>query len=198
MGKWFSKMYDSFMAPLEINKFKIIRKRLISKAEGRVLEVGSGTGVNFPFYDQASSVTAIEPNPDMLKKSLPKAQNQHVSINTHLGGAENLSYQENSFDTVVGTLVFCTIPDPENALNEIRRVLKPGGKLLLFEHVRLSHSILGKLQDLLTPVWRRICDGCCLNRNTLQMAEEAGFHVDQVESIYKGIFLVIQVTNPRV
>lgn len=128
MGKWFSKIYDSLMMPLEKNKFLTIRRRLISKVEGRVLEIGSGTGVNFPFYDQATSVIAIEPNPDMLKKSFPKAQNQHVSINAHLGEAENISYLENTFDTIVGTLVFCTIPNPEKALNEIRRVLKPGDR----------------------------------------------------------------------
>lgn len=197
MGKWFSKMYDPLMAPLEKNKFQTIRKRLISKTEGRVLEIGSGTGVNFPYYDQVSSVTAIEPNADMLRKSLPKAQKQHVSINAHLGEAENLPYLENAFDTVVGTLVFCTIPDPEKALNEIHRVLKPEGRLLLFEHVRLNHAILGKLQDQLTPVWRQLCDGCRLNRNTLQVVKEAEFHVDNVESIYKGLFLIIRAVNPK-
>jgi ubiquinone/menaquinone biosynthesis C-methylase UbiE len=185
------------MMPLEKNKFQTIRKHLISEAMGRVLEIGSGTGANFLFYDKVSSVVAIEPNPDMLKKSIPKAQKQHVSIHPHIGDAETLSYPDHSFDTVVGTLVFCTIPNPDKALNEIRRVLKPGGKLLLFEHVRLNHSSLGILQDLLTPAWKRFCDGCCLNRNTLQLTKRAGFHVGKVDSIYKGLFLIIQLENPN-
>lgn len=185
------------MAPLEKKKFKKIRKRLISKAKGHVLEIGSGTGVNFPFYVNATHVTAIEPNSDMLKRSCSKARNHFVPIQMHLGKADDLPFPDNTFDTVVGTLVFCTIPDSKKALAEIQHALKPDGKLLLFEHVRLNHSVLGKTQDLLTPLWKRMCDGCCLNRDTLQMVKNAGFHVDSVESIYNGLFLIMQVSNPK-
>lgn len=195
MGKWFPKVYDFLMAPLEKNKFKKVRKRFIAQAKGQVLEIGSGTGVNFPFYEKASHVTAIEPNPEMLKRALPKVTESPVTLETCLGKAERLSFPENTFDTVVGTLVFCTIADPEKALAEIRRVLKPDGKLLLFEHVRMNHRVLGKAQDVLTPVWKRFCDGCCLNRDTLQAAKDAGFHAEQVESFYNGLFVLAELSN---
>lgn len=192
MGKCFPAVYDSLMAPLENKKFKRIRKALITKAEGQVLEIGFGTGVNFPFYEKASRVTAIEPNPEMIKRSLSKVKRARLPINTHIGKAETLPYSKNTFDTVVGTLVFCTIPNPEQALNEIHRVLKPEGKLLLLEHVRMDHPVLSKIQDVLTPAWKQICDGCHLNRDTLALVRETGFNLDNVESIYNGLFLVIE------
>jgi ubiquinone/menaquinone biosynthesis C-methylase UbiE len=92
-------------------------------------------------------VTAIEPNPIMQKQSLPRLKDAQVPIQIIEAGAESLPFPDESFDTVISTLVFCTIPDPIKALQEIRRVCKPGGKVLFFEHVRLSHSRLGRLQD---------------------------------------------------
>jgi ubiquinone/menaquinone biosynthesis C-methylase UbiE len=197
LGKWFPTVYDTLMAPLEKRRFKTIRRDLIAQAEGRVLEIGSGSGVNFPFYEKAARVTAIEPNPTMMKRSLPKARNALVPIDTYLGKAERLPYLENTFDTVVGTLVFCTISEPQNALNEIQRVLKPGGKLLLFEHVRMNHAILSNMQDVLTPVWKHVCDGCHLNRDTLTLVRKTDFDVENVQSIYNGLFLVIESLNQK-
>ncbi|GAB4073707.1 hypothetical protein GCM10028778_12100 [Barrientosiimonas marina] len=161
------------------------------------MEVGSGTGINFPYYVNAEQVTAVEPNPDMLKKSLRRLKNRDQPIHTHVGEAEDLPFPDNTFDTVIGTLVFCTIPEPDKAFAEIRRALKPDGKLLLFEHVRLEQKTLGKLQDILTPLWKHVCDGCCLNRNTLNMAKKADFHVENVQSMYKGLFLTIELTHPN-
>jgi ubiquinone/menaquinone biosynthesis C-methylase UbiE len=154
MGKLFSKAYDKAMAPLEQTRFKKIRTSLVGKASGRVLEIGSGTGVNFPYYRIAEQVEAIEPNSLMAKQAANRIRAAKVPINVHLATAENLPFSNDAFDTVVATLVFCTIPDPGKALQEIRRVSRPGAKFLLFEHVRMEQELLGKTQDLLTPVWK--------------------------------------------
>ncbi|QZT35135.1 class I SAM-dependent methyltransferase [Caldalkalibacillus thermarum TA2.A1] len=197
MGKWFSKLYDPVMEPLERLKFRYIRETLIHKAKGNVLEIGSGTGLNFPYYTQAVKVTAIEPDPTMRKKSLKRAEHARVPIDVILADAQALPFPEHTFDTVVGTLVLCTIPNPEKALNEIRRVCKPGGHVLFFEHVRAEHSLLGRLQDWMTPVWKRVCNGCHLNRETLETVKKAGFTIVHVEKHNNGILLMIEALNEK-
>jgi ubiquinone/menaquinone biosynthesis C-methylase UbiE len=195
LGRWFPRLYDTFMGPLERGEFKHIRKQLIQNAHGQVLEIGSGTGINFPYYRQAEKVIAIEPEPLMREQSLKRIQNPHVPIEVLEARAEELPFPDDSFDTIVSTLVFCTIPDPEKALQEVKRVCKTNGTVLFFEHVRLDHASLGRLQDWLTPVWKRLCDGCHLNRNTLELVNQAGFKVNRVERHYKDIFLVIEAKN---
>jgi ubiquinone/menaquinone biosynthesis C-methylase UbiE len=197
MGKWFPRLYDILMEPLERRGVRDIRKNLVRKSQGHVLEIGSGTGFNFPYYDRAQKVIAIEPEPLMRERSLPRAQNASVPIDVIAAGAEELPFPDNTFDTVVGTLVLCTIPDTKKALEEMRRVCKPDGQVLFFEHVRLEHPFLGSMQDWLTPAWKRLCDGCHLNRNTLAMIEEAGFEITQVERHFKDIFLVIETVNKK-
>jgi ubiquinone/menaquinone biosynthesis C-methylase UbiE len=195
MGKWFPKIYDIVMEPLEKAKISKIRRDLIGKAEGRVLEIGSGTGANFPFYKGVAQVVAVEPNPSMRDRSLKVIRKTEVPIQTYLIGAEKLPFLENSFDCTVGTLVLCTIPNPGKALKELSRVCKPGGKVLFLEHVRLDHSILGPTQDVLTPVWKHICDGCHLNRDTLKTIKDSGLVVGRVKPHYKGLFLEIECMN---
>lgn len=161
------------------------------------MEIGSGTGLNFPFYDQAQKVIAVEPDALMREQSLPRASRGRVPIEVISAGAENLPFPDNSFDTVVGTLVLCTIPDPFIALQEIRRVCKPDGKVLFFEHVRMNRPVLGRLQDWLTPVWKRLCDGCHLNRNTLELIGRTGFQAVRVEGYANGLFLAIEAENKK-
>lgn len=197
MGKWFPKLYDTLMKPLEKGRFQAIRKLLIYKAQGRVLEIGSGTGLNFPYYVYADKVTAIEPNALMREQSLCRIKESRILIDVISADAEKLPFSDNTFDTVVGTLVFCTIPDPVKALDEIRRVCKPEGKLLLFEHVRINDPILGPLQDCLTPVWKLLCDGCHLNRNSLELVKRAGFRVNRIERYYNRIFFVVEAINRK-
>lgn len=183
MGKWFPKLYDTLMGPLERRGIQDIRKTLIQKASGKVLEIGSGTGLNFPHYQRAESVVAIDPEPLMRKQSLLRANQATVPVEVIVAGAEELPFSNNSFDTVVGTLVLCTIPDPQRALYEIRRVCKPNGQVLLFEHVKINHLVLGRIQDWLTPIWKRLCDGCHLNRNTLELVKQTGFRVTSLERL---------------
>jgi ubiquinone/menaquinone biosynthesis C-methylase UbiE len=193
VSQTFAKWYDLFMVPLERKKFKTIRINLLSKASGKVLEIGSGTGINFPIYRSVESVTAIEPNPHMIKRSLAKKAMSKIPIEIVNIGAEQLPFDNDSFDTVVATLVFCTIPDVEKALLEMKRVCKPEGKILLFEHVKLDNRFLAKLQDWLTPFWKKICDGCCLNRETTYLLKKNGYQMIHMEKFYRGLFIVMEL-----
>ncbi|UYG98063.1 class I SAM-dependent methyltransferase [Cytobacillus firmus] len=197
MEKWFPTIYDVAMKPLEQARLKKVRKELISKAKGRVLEIGSGTGVNFPYYHNAYQVDAIEPNFLMVEKSLKRKKQSKVPIQTYLLKAEKLPFSDNTFDSVVGTLVFCTISEPLKALREIKRVSKPSANLLFLEHVRMSQPTLGKAQDFLTPFWKNICDGCHLNRNTLELFEQTHLTIKKVDAYYKGLFLAIECSNNK-
>jgi len=180
------------MQPLEKMRFEQIRSGLVRKAEGRVLEIGFGTGANFRFYRNAERIDAIEPNPVMSKKAIKRIKKTGTPIATYQATAEELPFADDSFDTVVATLVFCTIPDPEQALREIQRVSKPGARILMFEHVLMDQKVLGKTQAALTPLWKKLCDGCHLDRDTLWLVANSGLEVDKVTSYYKGLFLTIE------
>ncbi|HLR63663.1 MAG TPA: class I SAM-dependent methyltransferase [Lentibacillus sp.] len=195
MGKWFPSIYDMAMRPLEKTKFNKIRKTLVNQAIGRVLEIGSGTGMNFPHYKNATQVDAIEPNPLMKERALKRMERSRIPIQTYLVEAEKLPFADNTFDSVVATLVFCTIPEPMKALQEIQRVSKPNAKILLFEHVRVDKALLGKTQDVLTPLWKKACDGCHLNRDTLELIKQSNLSVMEVDSYFNGIFLTIKCLN---
>ncbi|KQL49826.1 methyltransferase type 11 [Brevibacillus choshinensis] len=197
MGKWFATLYDIFMAPFEQIGVEEIRKQLIGKATGSVLEIGTGTGLNFPYYQHAKKVDALEPNPNMRNKSYKRAKSAKYPITVLEGSAEILSFPDNTFDSIVGTLVFCTIPNPELALKEMRRVCKPDGQILLFEHVRSHHAVLGRVQDRLTPLWKRLCDGCHLNRDTLGLVKREGWKVTRTQRYFKNIFVVIEAVNKK-
>lgn len=195
MGKWFPTIYDMAMRPLEKTKFKKIRKKLVNQASGRVLEIGSGTGVNFPHYQNATQVDAIEPNPLMKERALKRMEETSIPIQIYQVKAERLPFADNTFDSVVATLVFCTIPEPIKALQEIQRVSKPKANILLFEHVRINHAFFGKTQDILTPLWKKACDGCHLNRDTLELIKQSNMSVLKVDSYFNGVFLSIKCLN---
>ncbi|EXX88893.1 methyltransferase type 11 [Paenibacillus darwinianus] len=197
MSTFFTRYYDALMGPLERRRFGPIRRKLLAGLKGRVLEIGSGTGINFPYYEDAAHVTAIEPEAAMRAQSLGRAEKARAVIEVIPGDAERLPFPDSTFDSVAVTLVMCTIPDPVKALAEIRRVCKPEGEVLFFEHVRLEGSFLGTVQDWLTPVWKRLCDGCHLNRNTLQLIDNSGLEILNVERHYNDIFLVAYTLNRK-
>ncbi|WP_240374922.1 class I SAM-dependent methyltransferase [Bacillus piscicola] len=197
MSKWFTKIYDSFMRPFEKNQLEYIRERLLNEQQGIILEVGSGTGINFPYYQRAERVTAVEPDDSMRKKSQIKLSEAQVPIELVDASGESLPFPDNTFDVAVATLVLCTIPDPDRALQEIARVCKPGARLVFLEHVKLENPLLSRLQDWLTPLWKQVCGGCHLNRNTQELIKQNGFYVQQVEKYYKGLFLAIEAKNVR-
>jgi len=191
MGKLYQKIfaegYDLFMASPE----KILRKnrrKLISSLKGKILDVGVGTGVNFQFYHPEASVVAVEPSAPMIKKALPKipatANIEILNYGINDSDLEN-KIQENSLDAVICTLVLCTIPQPELALQNFKRWLKPGGKLVILEHIRSKKHYHGKMQDWANPIWKAVGEGCNLNRNTDELIKELGFKV-QEESYFKG------------
>lgn len=197
MSSKFPSWYDFFMGPLERRKFQRVRQDLLKNAKGRVLELGSGTGVNFPLYRNVDHVIAIEPSPHMIDKSLSKLKLAVVPIEMVNASAERLPFEDHTFDTVVATLVFCTIPNVEEAINELKRVCKPNGKILLFEHVKMDITLLARLQEGLTPFWKKVCDGCCLNRDTLKAFTTQGLVIEKVEHFYKDLFVVAELRNRR-
>lgn len=197
MGSLFPNLYDMVMKPLEATRFKKVRTALVRTAKGEVLEIGSGTGVNFPYYKCAAHVTAIEPSQKMRDRGEKRLTQANVPITVFDAVAESLPFADDTFDTVIATLVFCSIPNPKKALMEIQRVSKADAEILFFEHVRIEQSILGKVQDMLNPIWHKVCDGCQLNRDTLASIQQAGIVVNVVESFYKKLFLSIKCVNGK-
>lgn len=160
------------------------RKAVIAMAKGRVLEIGIGTGANFPFYSaQANEIVGIEPELAMLKKAelmVKKAPASSV-VKLAVGDAHHLDFADNSFDTVIMCLVLCTIPDPLQALKEAYRVLKPNGQLLFLEHVRAPTAWLARCQNAINPAWKHLACGCQLNRDTETTIKQAGFRFEDID-----------------
>ncbi|CAM4420669.1 class I SAM-dependent methyltransferase [Paenibacillus tarimensis] len=192
MGDLFAHWYDDLMRPLEKRRFQAIRKKLIGKAAGNVLEIGSGTGINFVHYNQADEVTAVEPDAVMREKSRQRMKEAPVKVTLLDSPAEKLPFADHTFDTVVTTLVLCTVQDPALVLQELHRVCKPEGRLLLFEHVRHDNRLLSAIQTLLTPLWKQLCGGCHLNRDTLTLVQQHGFHIVSTEQFYNRIFVAVE------
>lgn len=186
-NRWFARLYDPVMAPIELLSLRRTRRSLVADAPGRVLEIGAGTGLNLPHYRAAVEVIATEPEPAMLERACRRAAAAPVPVRLVLASAEALPFPDAAFDTVVVTCVFCTVPDPERGFWEIHRVLKPGGELRLLEHVRAPSPWAARLQDRLTPRWSRIAGGCCLNRPTLETALAAGFQPETISTRFGGV-----------
>lgn len=186
---WFSRFYDVVLAPCEWVGLRRVRRAIVGEADGWVLEVGAGTGLNLPHYRRARRVVATDPDPAMLRRALPKLRRAAVPVTLVVADAQALPFGDAVFDTVVATCVFCTIPDPEAAFRELRRVLRPEGEVRLLEHVRAAAPAVAQFQDHLTPVWSRIAGGCRLNRDTLQSACRAGFTVDTLRGAFGGVVL---------
>ena len=163
--------YDRMTEGSERAGFAAERSALLADARGRVLEVGAGTGRNVPHYPPGTNVTYTEPDPHMADRL--RARGKSVVPAT----VQQLPFADDSFETVVSTLVLCSVPDVPAALAEIRRVLAPGGRLLFIEHVRADAPGPARWQDRVNPVHRVIGCGCNCNRNTLERVQAAGFKV---------------------
>jgi SAM-dependent methyltransferase len=159
------------------------RERIVRRAEGRVLEVGVGSGLNLPLYThRVSEVLGLDPHPKLLGMATHKAA--IVPSKLIEGSAESIPLDRASVDTVLTTWTLCSIPDVVMALSEMRRILKPNGQLLFVEHGLASDERVRRWQNRLTPVWRRIAGGCHLNRPIATLVEDAGFHISQMDSGY--------------
>src|SRR5215211_4326052 len=182
----FAALYDPIRASAERRWMGGRRRRLLAGARGAVLEIGGGTGANLAHYRDVDRVTIAEPDPFMRNRIGPKLEDAPVPVEVSAAGAEELPFPDGSFDTVVSTLVLCTVPDQESALDEVRRVLRPGGRLLFIEHVRAAGST-ARWQDRLEPLWGRLLGGCHPNRDTGAAIEKAGFEIDTFESFHPPI-----------
>ena len=164
----FAALYDTALRRGERAGMADHRRALLAAASGRVLEIGAGTGLNLPFYPDGADVVLTEPDPAMARK---------LDSPVLAASAEALPFEDAAFDTAVTTLVLCTVADPERAVAELRRVLRPGGRLLFIEHVRGSER-LARWQDRLDGAWRRVAKGCHANRDTLATLRAGGFEVE--------------------
>ena len=181
-GRIFAAGYDHIMAGPEQATLRAHREALIPHARGRVLEIGGGTGANLPFYEGVEALTLTEPERPMVRR-LQRRLTEHASPATVLRApAEDLPFEDDSFDVVVSTLVLCTVDDQPRAARELCRVLKPGGRLLFLEHVRADDERLARWQDRLNGLQTRIGHGCNCNRPTVQTITAAGFKITQLEN----------------
>lgn len=177
-----------------------MRREAVGQARGVVLEVGAGSGLNFALYPpgQVERVEAIEPDATMLRYAEQRRQTAPVPITLTQAPAETLPFADAMFDSVVATLVFCSVSDPARSLGEIKRVLKPGGALLLFEHVRAQGAIAARIDDLLTPFTTRLAGGCHWNRDTAGAVSQAGFEITSLRRVRGGLQpeIVLRATRP--
>jgi ubiquinone/menaquinone biosynthesis C-methylase UbiE len=174
-------LYDFFGGRME-KHFADYRRASLAHARGRVLEIGGGTGFNLPHYPAGiDELVVTEPAPGMLERARRRAETMKHSVTVVQASAESLPFQDASFDTVVSTLVLCSVDDVDRALSEIHRVLRPGGQLLFVEHVRSDDPRRARWQDRLERPWMILADGCHPNRPTLDHIESGPFEVVEVE-----------------
>ncbi len=185
----FAGFYEALARPTEWLGIKGMRSRLVGKLDGRILEVGAGNGLNFRHCRRTATIVGLEPDPYMLRNAVPRARSTAARVWLVAGDGEKLPFKSGSFDAVVSCLVLCTIPDPIAALEEFRRVLRPGGSLHFVEHVRAPVRWAASLQDAIDPVWARVFAGCHPNRDTKTVIERAGFRIEAVASGIGGLMI---------
>jgi ubiquinone/menaquinone biosynthesis C-methylase UbiE len=165
--------------------FAVYRHRVLAAAEGRVLEIGVGSGLNFTHYrDSVIDVVGLDPSAKLLSMAERATAGVSLPIELLRGSAEMIPLYDETVDTVVTTWTLCSIPDIAQALSEMRRVLRPAGRLLFVEHGRSPEPRIRRWQDRLTPLWRRIGGGCHLNRPIGELIEAAGFRVERMDTGY--------------
>jgi len=185
-------LYDLMEGLIERSRYSKWRELLWSKVEGtHILEVGVGTGKNFPFYPPDAEITAIDFSDGMLKHAKDRASKQKVKVCLQQMDVQNLEFEDNTFDTVVASFVFCSVPDPVRGLMEVERVCKPGGKVVLLEHVLSANRILGWLMNLANPLLVRML-GENINRRTAENVAKSGLAVEQVTDLGAGILKLIE------
>lgn len=173
LTEWFAERY----------MFKRMREQLWSRVtDGRVLEIGVGTGKNISYYPQNAVVTAVDLSDRMLDRARDKAHSLRVDVDLRHMDVQHLEFKEHTFDTAVASFVFCSVPDPVQGLRELGQVVRPGGDIWLLEHVRVDKPIVGTLMDLLNPIIVRI-SGANINRRTVENVTRAGLELLSVENL---------------
>ena len=191
----FASKYDKADAFLEILGLRRLRKSLLSEASGEVLEIAAGTGRNFQHYPTGCNITAIDLSDAMMDIARKRAKDLVITLDIRSMDAENLSFEDDSFDTVVETLSTCTFPDPVKALREMARVCRPNGKILLLEHGRSNRGWLGRIQDWRAESHARQL-GCVWNKEPQDIVLEARLYVISARRSFLGIFHTIVASPP--
>jgi ubiquinone/menaquinone biosynthesis C-methylase UbiE len=177
----FAAVYDRLSSRTEESFGAELKHKLLANVEGRVLEIGVGTGLSFPHYPPIEALVAVDPSEPMLRRARHRAIDLDREVELLQAPAETLPFEDDSFDTVVSLAVLCTVDDQGRALSEIRRVLRPGGRLVFLEHVRSADPKLASWQDRLERPWGWFAGGCHPNRDTVAAIRAAGFEVESLE-----------------
>lgn len=185
--------YDYLEKPMEKMALGKWREPLFHEMKGKVLEIGVGTGKNIEYYHDAIEVTAIDFSSKMLLRARNRAKSLRKSVDLREMDAQNMAFSDNTFDYVVATCVFCSVPDPVKGFKEIRRVLKPTGKVLLIEHVRSEEKVLGLLMDIMNPLVVNFY-GANINRRTEENIKKSGFSQIEVKNLWRDIVKKIEIT----
>ncbi len=185
-------LYDLMESLIERSRYSKWRELLWNKVEGNnILEIGVGTGKNFPYYPPDAEITAVDFSDEMLERAKDRASKQKVKVHLEQMNVQNLEFEDNTFDTVVASFVFCSVPEPVRGLMEIERVCKPGGKVALLEHVLSANYILGGLMNLVNPLVVRMV-GANINRRTVNNVIKSDLVLEQVTDLGAGIFKLIE------
>jgi ubiquinone/menaquinone biosynthesis C-methylase UbiE len=185
-------LYDLMARRAERAGIGEMRRNLLADLEGDVIEIGSGTGASLPYYERARRVVAVEPDPSMAKRLPGKAAEARVPIEVVNARAEKLPFPDESFDAAVAAFVLCSVADQRTVLTEVRRVLKPEGKLVLLEHV-LGEGRTARWQERLTPLHMKLAGNCHLNRETRATVAAAGFDATGVENTrLPGTYVLVE------
>jgi SAM-dependent methyltransferase len=196
-GLWtrlFAIVYDPFLWVGERFGMRAQRRELLKHARGRTLELGSGTGLNLPHYpDKVAELILTEPEGTMVARLERRLRRSGRSAHVLSAGAERLPFEDGSIDTVVSTLVLCTVDAPDVALEEIARVLRPDGQLLFIEHVRSDSARIAAWQDRLAGPWRRFAEGCRCNRATVELIKAGALEIDELhEASWRGMPAIVK------
>ena len=163
----FAAIYDPALKASERGVFKAHREYVAGRAHGDVLEIGAGTGANLPYYSEDVRLTVTDPNPFMVRRLTAKAVKLGMIMESSVAGATGMPFDDESFDVIVATLVLCSVKDQKDVIEEVIRLLRPGGEFRFMEHVRGHGRLRGGMQDIATPIWRTCFEGCHPNRNTI-------------------------------
>lgn len=173
----FARIYDLFMVPQDRFGLAHQRARLCGPAEGRVLEVAIGTGLNIPHYHNAATVVGIDNNLAMLRRAIRRTWETKIPVELVVADARTLPFPDRSFDSIVVGLSLCTIPDPASALEELHRVATRQAELRFLEHVRSGKLSVARRQDRFAPLWEKVSGGCRANQDTAQLIGESNWSI---------------------